>query len=162
MARIYVLSGQFGRLISAGMLSLVPRLRPYGEVSFHGFRDNSVIEGILRTPKERKVIVIGYSLGANQLGWIGQWTHDEREIDLGIGYDASRQSPLARNGIQVVKGYKRLVCYWNPSAWWLGGARLDAPNVEVVTIRNLHALVQLDQNLHRRTVEYVKQTVEGD
>jgi hypothetical protein len=164
--RIYVLSGQFGRLISAGMLSLIPRLKPYGEVSFHGFRDNSVIEGVLRSPKEQKIIIIGYSLGANQLGWISKWTFGEREIDLGVAYDPSRQSPLVHRSatgraVQLAPNFKRLVVYYNPSAWWLGGSTYDGSNVEEIVIREPHALVQLDQSLHRRTVEYVRQTVEA-
>jgi hypothetical protein len=81
--RTFVLLGQGGTLTSRGMLTVANEASKYGPVSVHSWYDVNVIPAINR--ETGRVAVFGYSLGANQLGWIGQ--HVTRKVDLGVAYD---------------------------------------------------------------------------
>ncbi len=155
--RIYVLSGWFGRTASPGMNALATSLNIYGRTSFHGWRDPTVIRQINRCMD--KVVVIGFSLGANQLGWYND--HVERRIELGIAYDPSKQSPLVtRNAageyVQHVELYDKLVCYYHPQAWHYGGSKFEGPGVVTVTVNGPHLTMQFNNALHQRTIEEVR------
>ncbi len=162
MVRIFVLSGWFGRALSPGMAFLAAALHRYGEVTVHGWRDPTIIGQINR--HKGKVAVIGFSLGANQLGWYND--HVERRIELGVAYDPSKQSPLVtrtKEGgfVQHVEIYDRLVCYCHPKAWVYGGSWFEGPGVDIVYVNEPHLLMQFDIGLHKRTVEEVRIMVES-
>src|SRR5260370_40951260 len=91
--RIFILSGQGGGWTSLPFeAELSARLKKYGEVSTHLWRDATVPGLINKTPTRVKIAVAGFSLGANQLGWISGWV--KRGIELGVAYDPTKQSPL--------------------------------------------------------------------
>lgn len=161
MLRIYVLSGQFGRgPISMGMGALAERLRPYGDVTYRLWRDLTVVDEINNLSTDNKVAVIGYSLGANQLGWLD--THvKRRRINLGVAYDPSKQSPLVQRTpqgeyVQVVSIYDKLICYYHPKAWIFGGSKYEGPNTRNIVVTDLHLGMQFNNNLHEMTIEEVR------
>lgn len=154
--RMFVLYGQGGVATSFGMNTLADRLKQFGEVSTHNWNDVSVIPAINK--HEGKVAVYGYSLGANQLGWIDTWA--KRQIDLGVAYDPSKQSPLVRydsqkgEWVQYVHHYDRFICYYHPGAWLFGGSTFAGNNVEVEgPYRIPHLLFHQSRALHDYTVE---------
>ncbi len=152
--RIFVLSGWFGRgPLSAGMALLANRLKPYGDVTYHAWNDQSIISSV--NASEGKVAIIGFSLGANELGWMDPYF--KRKVDLGVAYDPSKQSPLARrdaNGeyVQHVMNYKRLLCYYHPNAWVYGGSKYVGKGVETSLINLPHLSVQFSEALHSQTL----------
>ncbi len=161
--RIFVLSGWFGRGLSPGMAALAKQLEPYGETTFHPWDDPNVVMGMDTISDSIKVAIIGYSLGANQLGWIDH--HTSRKIDLGVAYDPSKQSPLVTRMlvgfkqvefIQRAPHFKRILCYYHPNAWFYGGSRYIGTNVETTTINMPHLAVQFSQELHAKTIEAVQ------
>jgi hypothetical protein len=154
--RIYLLLGQGGLSTSSGMLALQTQLGGYGLVSVHDWNDVNVIPAINR--ETGRVAVVGYSLGANQLGWIGQ--HVTRNVDLGVAYDPSRQSPLTRGGVEQIANFDRVICYYNPGTWFYGGAKLVGPNVEIVPISSTHWGVQFRSDLHNLTIAEVSKLSE--
>jgi dienelactone hydrolase len=159
--RIYVLYGQYGWATSSGMYYLAQSLARYGEVSVHNWDDRTVVQDAKR--HAGKIVIIGYSLGANSTVAIA---NKLPQVDLIVAYDPSRLSPLAHeaNGefTQRVKpSVRRAICFYNPYAWYYGGARLDGSQVEVVPISNFHLTVAVDQRLHDITEEAVKQVAAG-
>jgi hypothetical protein len=155
--RTFVLLGQGGTFTSHGMLTLASEASKYGPVSVHSWYDVNVISAINR--ETGRVAVVGYSLGANQLGWIGQ--HITRKVDLGVAYDPSRQSPLARGGVEQIPNFDRVICYYNPGTWFFGGAKLVGPNVELVPIISTHLGLQFRSDLHDLTIAAVSKLREG-
>ncbi|HEY1361589.1 MAG TPA: hypothetical protein VGF60_05045 [Xanthobacteraceae bacterium] len=164
MMRIYVLSAWLGRVPSFGMLALVPPLRKYGQVSFHCWKEiSAVVTDINR--RSDKIVIIGYSFGANMLGWCEMAQHYgrpslRRRVELGIAYDPSRGWPLGTNTAQGnytqhVTMFDRLICYHHPRAWLVGGTKYSGPGVQNVEVNDLHLLIQFNILLHNRTVREV-------
>ena len=147
------------------MEQLAKRLEPYGQVTNHDWNDPGVVPAIGQQSKDDPIVVIGFSLGANQLGWINDKTG--RRIQLGVAYDPSRQSPLVgtsedgRPYTQTATHYDRLLCYYNPGTWIYGGSRYVGSNVETTHIDMPHLSVQFSEALHTRTIAAVR-SLKGD
>ena len=88
--RIYVLYGQYGWATSSGMYYLAQNLARYGEVSVHPWDDRTILLDAKR--HSGKIVIIGYSLGANSTVAIA---NKLPQVDLIVAYDPSRLSPLA-------------------------------------------------------------------
>jgi len=154
--RIYVLYGQYGWATSSGMYYLAQSLAQYGEVSIHEWDDRTVVPQARR--HSGKVVVIGFSLGANTAVAIA---NKLPHVDLLIAYDPSRLSPLVdvAGGAftqHVAPSVGRAICFYNPYAWYFGGARLEGNQVELVPIINYHLAVAADQRLHEITEDAVR------
>jgi len=154
--RIYVLYGQYGWATSSGMYYLAQSLAQYGEVSIHEWDDRTVVPQARR--RSGKVVVIGFSLGANTAVAIA---NKLPHVDLLIAYDPSRLSPLVdvADGAftqHVAPSVRRAICFYNPYAWYFGGARLEGNQVELVPIINYHLAVAADQRLHEITEDAVR------
>lgn len=154
--RIFVLMGQGGHLTSAGMAGLAGRLAELGSTSLSAWNDNAVLPAIVKSTGP--VAVIGYSLGANQLGWISQ--HVKRPIDLGVAYDPSWLSPMVERWggkyVQRAPNFKRLIAYRNVGAWVWGGSTYIGKNVEEYEVSDFHLGIQFNEQLHKITIEAVK------
>lgn len=152
--RSFILLGQYG--VGRGMLALQDPLSNLGRVTSHQWYDNSVISEINRT--SIRVAVIGFSLGANQLGFISQ--NVIRKIELGVAYDPSRQSPLTRiaggSYVETAPKFNRLICFYNPGTWFYGGAVYVGSNVQTVQISSTHFGVPNMPELHNTTYAAVK------
>lgn len=158
--RSFVFYGQGGAATSLGMRSLADSLAPLGEVSLHKWYENvaaavNACSGL--------VALFGFSLGANQLGWLGpQFT---RQVDLGVALDPSKQSPLCkvdRQGVryQEAVNFKKLVCFYNPNAWVFGGSTYKGSNVEVITINTMHLAVPSSSYIREIVLRYANAIVD--
>jgi hypothetical protein len=155
--RIYVLYGQYGWTTSSGMYYLAQSVARYGEVSIREWDDRTIVPEARR--HSGKIVIIGFSLGANTTVAIA---NKLPHVDLIVAYDPSRLSPLvhAADGEftqHVAPTVRRAICFYNPYAWYFGGARLEGSQVETVLISNYHLDVAVDQRLHEITEEAVKQ-----
>ena len=164
--RIYILSGWMGRLTSFGMATLMPRLMPYGYVTFHSWKDwPTVVTDI--NGRTDPTVVIGYSMGGCDLSTMETANtypgheHDPvlaRDVDLGIAYDPRGyiNAPLkAGEYVQALKRYKRLIGYHNSAPWGFPSIRYS--NAEVTLEINIpHPLVQFSGWLHDYTVGEVR------
>lgn len=158
--RIYVLGGQ-GVGISGTLPSLVQRLRAIGTVSTHDWSENiPIVTDIKKLAADAIVILIGYSLGANEMMRVAAMVWP-RKIALAVGYDPSRASPLARPDTTqpVPNNVLKTLCYYNPpnafpDTWTIGGALYVGKNVIVVPVVESHILgIPADENLHLRTLK---------
>jgi hypothetical protein len=155
--RIYVLYGQFGLPTSTGMYFLAEKLARYGRVSVHQWNDRTIVSDAKR--QTGKIVIIGFSLGANSTAAIANRLP---HVVLIVAYDPSRLSPLADQVkgefVQHVKPtVRRAICFYNPNAWYFGGARLNGSQVETVAIADYHLAVPMDARLHDITEEAVRQ-----
>lgn len=156
VVRIFILSGQFGRIISGGMSALIGPLSKHGKVTFHGWRDTSILVEI--NSSKDKIVVVGYSLGANMLGYIG--VNSKRIIDLGVAYDPSKAwqgypkiEEIDGEFVEDISNFKRVICFYNKGTWMIGGAKYasSSTEVEIVPTHQMHATVQFDGALHAYT-----------
>jgi hypothetical protein len=155
--RIYVVYGQYGWTTSSGMYSLAQSLARYGEVSIHEWDDRTIVPEARR--HSGKIVLVGFSLGANTMVAIA---NKLPHVDLIVAYDPSRLSPLVQPADgefrqHVASTVRRAICFYNPYAWYFGGARLEGSQVETFLISNYHLAVAVDQRLHEITEEAVKQ-----
>ncbi len=146
----FVLMGQGGRLTSQGIVNLYNRIP--GSKSLHAWNDPSVLKEIKKY--KDKIAVVGYSLGANQLGWISLYC--DKDIDLGVAYDPSRLSPLVKDGYQRAPRFKKLLCYYNAGAFLFGGSYYKGSNVELTHVHNFHLGIQFDGALHAKTLKAIQ------
>jgi hypothetical protein len=139
--RIYVLSGWFGMgPLSSGMSALVPRLQRFGLTTYHDWNDQQIIVAMNRLPVTQKIVIVGFSLGANELGWIEG--RIKRRINLGVAYDPSKQSPLCTRSaegeyVQTVTQYDRLICYYNPNPGFTA-----APSMSATTLKSTRSTLR--------------------
>ena len=127
------------------------------KVSVHQWNDRTIVSDAKR--QTGKIVIIGFSLGANSTAAIANGLP---HVDLIVAYDPSRLSPLADQVkgefVQHVKPtVRRAICFYNPDAWYFGGARLDGSHVETVPIADYHLAVPMDARLHDITEEAVRQ-----
>jgi hypothetical protein len=154
--RIYILYGQYGFPTSSGMYGLAQSLGRYGKVTTHYWDDRTIVSDARQ--QSGKIVIIGYSLGANSAALIAKRL---ARVDLVVAYDPSRLSPLAKpeNGEYteaVASSVRRAICFYNPNAWYFGGARLVGSQVETVAINDYHLAVPMNWRLHEITEEAVK------
>jgi pimeloyl-ACP methyl ester carboxylesterase len=154
--RIYVLYGQYGYPTSSGMYALAQTLGRYGKVTTHYWDDRTIVSDAKQ--QSGKIVIIGYSLGANSAALIANRLP---RVELVVAYDPSRLSPLAQpdNGEYteaVTPNVRRAISFYNPNAWYFGGARLSGPQVEIIPINDYHLAVPADWRLHEITEEAVK------
>lgn len=154
MFRTFVFYGMGGYLTSFGMRDLATRLTKISTVSVHNWYDD-VSPEVNKTAD--KVALFGYSLGANQLGWLG--SRFKREVELGVAFDPSRQSPLCGQGkdgiwFQEAKNYKKLLCFFNKNTMIFGGSTYRGSNVEEHMINMPHLAVHLSDLLKNKAMDY--------
>lgn len=164
-----VLRGQFGALTSAGMDALAAELRPISYTSTHDWDDSrcfAVANSWLDRSHRARIVMIGYSLGANGCPYFAQAIRGQ--VDLIVALDPSRQSPLtyAKRGYPsrtrfqgVPPNVQKTVCYWNPGTWYYGGALLEGKNVEVKRIDMPHLSVPSSTKIRDEVKRYVENAI---
>ncbi len=155
--RAYVIYGQGGAVTSMGMRSLASRLAtiPGLTVTTHKWKyPNVVVNDIRRQRATERIILIGYSLGANATTWISSAVRP-RTIDLAVAYDPSVYSYLRSVGTNV----RRFILYHNNGRSRFGHAYIEGKQVETIEINEGHLSVDFDQRLHARTIEAVKRAM---
>jgi hypothetical protein len=153
------LFGSDGYFTSAGMFQLARMLRGLRDTTVTTYTWNRWPEAyreILAHEGKAKIVVIGYSGGGSRSTWLANAPSRPR-IDLMISYDPSPKWQMEPIGTNV----KEALCYHNtePGMGGLGGGRLVGRNgvsIDTVNVAEQHMLVQVDQSLHRRTVEAVR------
>ncbi len=149
-ARIYVLYGQGGFIWSIGMWRLAKRIAaawPTSYVTTHSWKYPGAIVNDRRALPPgvyRKVIVIGYSLGANSVTNIGQYML----IDLAVCYDPSQLGQV----IQPTGNIRKMLLYHNVGSVGPGHLIFTGPQVERIDIDTSHLAVCFNETLHKRTL----------
>ena len=149
-ARIYVIYGQGGFLTSMGMSQLAQRIAkmfPTSYITTHNWKYPSLISNDIKalpTLIYKKIIVIGYSLGANSVTIVGQ----NHIIDLAICYDPSVLGAV----VQPNSNIKRLLLYHNVDREPEGHLIFTGPQVERTDVSLWHLGVCYNEALHQKTL----------
>lgn len=149
-ARIYVLYGQGGFMTSVGMWRLSRRIAaawPTSYVTTHSWKYPGAIVNDRRALPQgtyKKIIVIGYSLGANSVTNIGQYML----IDLAVAYDPSQLGQV----IQPSGNIKHMLLYHNTGTVGPGHLIFTGPQVERVDVNTSHLAVCYNEELHQKTL----------
>jgi pimeloyl-ACP methyl ester carboxylesterase len=154
MTRCYILLGGFvgkdGYATSAGMYQLKPMLEklPNTVVTVDTWDDWKTVAEDIRQHPHDKIVVIGYSGGGSRATWMNFYC--DTHVDLMVLYDPSPRWQMEPINANV----KKAITYENAEPFFLGlgGGVLKGPNVERVPIGMNHMLVQMDTDLHQRTV----------
>lgn len=155
--RVYVMYGQGSYVTSPGMVTLANRIKALGGtvVTRHPWRRyGDVVSGIRRLPADQRIVVIGYSLGANATTWVSNAV-PKRTIDLMVAYDPSIWAVVQPAGRNV----KRMLLYHNngPAPW--GHARIAGPQVETTETWLPHLGVDLSAKLHAKTLAALRKVL---
>jgi len=159
------LVGIDGYADSAGMEQLIPMLKAIGvETSIYTWDHYAdALPEMSALPADCRRTVIGYSGGGSRATYLANEMRGPPRIDLMVLYDPSPRWQMQAIGSNVF----RALCYHNtnpmmPSLFgWLGGGKLEAiagakVQIETVEISEQHLLVQLNGDLHKRTVREVQ------
>ena len=157
--RIYVIYGQGDAFTSGGMVQLAARLRgqwPKAKVTEHVWRTGiaAIVPDIKAQALDEKIILIGYSLGANDVTMIGNRI-GARSVDLAVCYDPSVKGIVEQPGANI----KRLLLYHNVSAEPIGHAIFKGPQVERSDIATSHLAVDYNEQLHQETIAAVARVI---
>ncbi len=152
--RVYVVYGQGGAITSGGMVSFASTLRKYKHlnVTTHTWKNPGVIvNSINRMPADTPIVIIGYSLGANDTTWItGNVPH--RRIALVVAYDPSIYGYIYPRTPNI----DRFLLYHNQGSFGFGHAIIPGLGIERYDVNTSHLLVDYNSALHARTLEAVK------
>jgi hypothetical protein len=169
--QIYMIYGQGGIIFSWGFNAFGKDLEKLGyKVSYwDAQRPDLIVSDVLNHHIGEKIVLLGYSLGANSTTWVaGGWqggvglSHWDRQVDLLVAYDPTVNVYLTPVGENV----KQAICYQQTSRWWptslfFGRAVLTGKNVEVYKVSEDHLAVQSDAQLHRFTLAAIKELGNG-
>ena len=151
-ARIYVIYGQGDAFTSGGMVQLAARIRstwPKAKVTEHVWRTGiaAIVPDIKAQALDEKIILVGYSLGANDVTMIANRA-GLRTIDLAVCYDPSVKGVVEQPGQNI----KRLLLYHNVSVEPIGHAIFTGSMVERSDIQTSHLAVDYSEELHQKTL----------
>lgn len=152
--RAYVLRGQGGYITSSGMDTLAGKIEKLGfVVSTHNYGDVAeIIDSIRRLPRNEKVVLIGYSLGAHSILYVSN-SLPNRRFALLVSYDPSIYSAYQKGPGPNVD---RLLLYHNNGSSTYGHARIRGSQVETTEINESHFSVDDDQALHMKTLAAIR------
>lgn len=159
--RIYVIYGQYGFAFSSGMYLLARRIAkefPDSYVTTHSWKyPGEVVNDWRAMPVGvYKPILIGYSLGANEIPRIAYGI--KQQIPLAVMYDPSiygeRTDPFPPH-------VKRALLYHNVGETGYGHLIMESPQIERTDVNTSHLLVCYRNDLHDKTIAAIKAEAEA-
>src|SRR5262249_41360993 len=153
---VVLLEGLGGRITSHGIVSLqeelsaIPGTRVHLPLAQHSWRD--AVKLIHQQKPETKIVVIGYSLGANNSTYVAK---NVKHVDELIAIQASvwgRATAVGENVDRVIEIY-------NPKFWrtvGLGAKRLVGIHFSYVTNSDSHFYADEDPEVHKFVFHEVK------
>jgi hypothetical protein len=149
--------GKDGWVVSAPFLGLKSQLLAIGpsvDVKVYTWDDyTAAAKDALKYPND-KIVFIGYSGGGTRALWADDQFKPLLKIELMVLYDPSPKWQM----INPSQSVKKCVLYHNNAPWFffLGGGVCSGLFVERFEISQQHVLVQSNQDLHNKTISYVK------
>jgi len=153
---VVLLEGLGGRITSRGIvsfqeeLSVIPNTRVVLPLAQHSWRD--AVKLIQQQKPETKIVMIGYSLGANNSTYVAK---NVKHVDELIAIQASvwgRATAVGENVDRVIEIY-------NPKFWrtvGLGAKRLVGIHISYVTNSDSHFYADEDPEVHKFIFNEVK------
>jgi hypothetical protein len=156
--RVYVIYGQGGKgPLSYGFILFKDELQALGyDVvdSFPWDQPDAIIKDIHEHPG--KVVLLGYSMGANCAAWVAS---AGQPIDLIVGFDPSAGfGPLsAALPNPIGPNVKRCICFVHAFDPIFRSAPFQGDKVELIETASLHGLVDWNEDLQTITLQALKE-----
>lgn len=149
---VELLYGLGGTATSPGMVQLTQQIKPH--VKFIKAWDESDWESALANAKTwtvEKIVLIGYSMGANNITYIAQGL---KHVDLLLAIQPTLYAPAATIGSNVAKTIE----FYNPNVFeTLGlGSRELTGNVERIVNSDSHPYADSDPAVHARILKEIR------
>jgi|GraSoiStandDraft_30_1057271.scaffolds.fasta_scaffold271400_1 hypothetical protein len=153
---VVLLEGLGGRITSSGIvsfqeeLSVIPKTRVPLPLAQHNWRD--AVKLIQQQKPETKIVVIGYSLGANNSTYVAK---NVKHVDELIAIQASLWGRATAVGENVDKAIE----IYNPKFWrtaGLGAKRLRGIHFSYITNNDSHFYADDDLEIHKFVFNEVK------
>ena len=150
LPKLYALTGDGGSIFSQGFIAWANAQEPSPKFKLHydsGRSTVGICSDIMSQPKERRIALVGYSLGGNGTAWIADamWKVDpKRAIDLIVAVDPTKNGPALSN-YPIRSNVKRALLFkqvamWSPINWFAGrGELVAAPGGPFIDTQELHA-----------------------
>jgi hypothetical protein len=139
-----VLWPMFGPLPAIGLVELVAELKIMPDVEVHTYLHQSwpsLVEDIDHQPPGTRIVVVGYSLGANSSVFVA---NKAKYVDLIV---ALQPSMLSWNP-SVTGSVGRMIEIYNPNPWMtfggMGSKKLVGPNIEYIANNDSHPGAQFN------------------
>ena len=143
-----VLYPLFGPMAAIGLVELAGELKAMPDVEVATYLHQSwkaLVDDINRQPKGTRILIVGYSLGANNAILVANNTG---YVDSIIALQPSMLTTQASLTGKVGK----IIEIYNPNPWMtfggMGSQRLDAPNIEYIVNNDTHPGAQFNEQFH--------------
>ena len=164
-----VLYPLFGPMAAIGLVELAGELKAMPDVEVATYLHQSwkaLVDDINRQPKGTHILIVGYSLGANNAILVANNTgYVDSIVALQPSMLTSQEALTGKVG--------KIIEIYNPNPWMtfggMGSQRLDAPNIEYVVNNDTHPGAQFNEQfrsivkseLARISVQDNSQTTQG-
>jgi hypothetical protein len=143
-----VLYPLFGPMAAIGLVQLADELKTMPDVEVATYLHQSwkaLVDDINRQPKGTRILIVGYSLGANNTILVANNTsYVDSIIALQPSMLTSQESLTGKVG--------KIIEIYNPNRWMtfggMGSQKLDAPNIEYIVNNDTHPGAQFDEQFH--------------
>lgn len=143
-----VLYPLFGPMAAIGLVELAGELKAMPDVEVATYLHQSwkaLVEDINRQPKGTHILIVGYSLGANNAILVANNTG---YVDSIVALQPSMLTTQASLTGKVGK----IIEIYNPNPWMtfggMGSQKLDAPNIEYIANNDTHPGAQFNEQFH--------------
>jgi hypothetical protein len=141
-----VLYPLFGPVAALGLVELASELRSMPDVEVATYLHQSwpsLVDDINRQPKGTHILIIGYSLGANNAVLVANHTNYVDSI-------IALQPSMLTSNPTLTGRVGRIVEIYNPNRWMtfggMGSLKLDGPNIEYIETNDSHPGAQFNSD----------------
>jgi hypothetical protein len=143
-----VLYPLFGPMAAIALVQLADELKTMPDVEVATYLHQSwkaLVDDINRQPKGTRILIVGYSLGANNAILVANNTsYVDSIIALQPSMLTSQESLTGKIG--------KIIEIYNPNRWMtfggMGSQKLDAPNIEYIVNNDTHPGAQFNEQFH--------------
>jgi hypothetical protein len=140
-----VLYPLFGPMAAIGLVQLADELKTMPDVEVATYQHQSwkaLVDDINRQPKGTRILIVGYSLGANNAILVANNTsYVDSIVALQPSMLTSQESLTGKVG--------KIIEIYNPNRWMtfggMGSQKLDAPNIEYIVNNDTHPGAQFNE-----------------
>ena len=143
-----VLYPLFGPMAAIGLVELAGELKAMPDVEVATYLHQSwkaLVDDINRQPKGTRILIVGYSLGANNAILVANNTGYVDEI-------IALQPSMLTSQASLTGKVGKIIEIYNPNPWMtfggMGSQKLDAPNIEYIVNNDSHPGAQFNDQFH--------------
>jgi len=143
-----VLYPLFGPMAAIGLVELAGELKAMPDVEVATYLHQSwkaLVDDINRQPKGTRILIVGYSLGANNAILVANNTGYVDEI-------IALQPSMLTSQASLTGKVGKIIEIYNPNPWMtfggMGSQKLEAPNIEYIVNNDSHPGAQFNEQFH--------------